>query len=143
MKMKNSLITVIIVLILVSVCLIAGCSKYADPELKIGSNLTKITDDPATGNITYDLLLTVTNTGDNNAYQVKILAILSTPKDLPEYRFVNANINVGDVRKGEMKTFTERMTLPATRANYDLITSGSRQPEVETKLTSVTSNVMG
>lgn len=141
--MNNPVITVIIVLMLVGVCLIAGCSKYADPELKISNNLTKITDDPATGNITYDLLLTVTNTGENNAYQVKVLAILSTPKDLPEYRFVNANINVGEIRKGETKTFTERMVLPATKENYDLITSGSRQPEVETKLTSVTSNVMG
>lgn len=141
--MNNSVIVGILLLILAGLCLTAGCSKYADPELKIGSDIRKIADDPVTGNITYDVLITVTNTGENNAYQVKVLAILSTPKDLPEYRFVNVNINVGEVRKGENVTFTERMILPVTRANYDLMISGSRQPEVETKLTSVTSNVMG
>lgn len=141
--MERVIITSITGLIIAGLILTAGCSKYADPELKITSNITKIADDPATGNITYNVAFTIANTGQNNAYQVIVLALLSTPKDLPEYRFVNTNIDVGEIDKGESKIFTEQMILPATRENYDLIISGSRQPEVETKLTSVTSSVMG
>lgn len=122
--------------------LTAGCSKYADPELQITTNLTRVSDDVQTGNITYDMTVDVTNIGNNNAYQVKLLVLLSTPKSLSEYRFINKNIDVGDVEKKTTKTFTERMTLPATKQNYDLIMSGSQKPEIETKITSVTSNMM-
>lgn len=140
--MKN-VIGILIILLIAGSILITGCTKYADPVLKITSNLTKISEDSATGNITYDVTITVANIGANNAYQTKLLLILSTPKDLPEYRFINRNTDVGEVDKGTTKTFTERMILPTTKANYDLIIAGSKQPEVETKLTSATSNIMG
>lgn len=141
--MNQKKIAGIICAILACMVLFAGCSKYADPKLDITNNITKISEDQVTGNITYDLSITVSNTGDNNAYQVKVLAIISTPKDLPEYRFSASTIDVGEVLKGEQETLTRQMVLPTTRANYDLIISGSRAPEIETKLTSVTSNVMG
>jgi hypothetical protein len=141
--MKNHTVVTIICLIVAGFILSAGCSKYADPELKITSNLIKTSEDPTTGNITYDVAITVENTGQNNAYQVKLLTILSTPKDLPEYRFINRNFEIGDVEKGKSKTASEQMVLTATKANYDLIISGSRNPEIETKVSSVTSNAMG
>ena len=130
-------------LLLVAFIAAAGCSKYADPELKITSNLTKISEDQTTGNITYNVAVTVTNTGQNNAYHVRVLTILSTPKDLPEYRFINHNFDIGEVEKGKSESATVQLILPATRSTYDLIISGSRDPEIETKLASVTSNVMG
>jgi hypothetical protein len=141
--MNKTSISCIILLIFTGMVLAAGCSKYADPELDITSTLTKVSEEPASGNITYSVSVTVSNTGENNAYQVKVLAILSTPKDLPEYRFTAETIGVGEVRSGQQETFTRQMVLPATRANYDLIISGSRNPDIETKITSVTSSVMG
>ena len=140
--MRNQ-IPMLICLLIIAFILIAGCSKYADPELQITSNLTRISDDAQSGNITYDVAIDVANTGNNNAYQVKILALLSTPKSESEYRFSSRTIDVGDIEKKTKKTFTERMTLPATKLHYERIMSGVENPEIETKLTSVTSNVMG
>ena len=139
----KKIITILTFLLIIGGIIIAGCTKYADPELKITSNSSKISEDATTGNITYDISLVVANVGTNNAYQVKMLTILSTPKDLPEYRFTSKNTDVGEINKGVTKTFTERMILPTTKSNYDLIIAGSKKPEIETKLTSVTSNVMG
>jgi len=136
-------ILLILVLLLGGMVAISGCTKYADPELKITTNLSKVSDDPGTGNITYDVKLTVANVGTNNAYRVKVMTILSTAKDQPEYRFTNRNTDVGDVEKGDLKTFTERMTIPATKTNYDLIMAGTQQPSVENQIMSVSSNVMG
>ena len=140
--MRKVLFFMAILLIAGSVT-ISGCTKYADPDLKITSNLSKVSDDPGTGNITYDVKLTVANVGTNNAYKVKILTILSTAKDQAEYRFTNRNTDAGDIEKGTVKTFTERMTIPATKTNYDLITTGKQQPNIETQIMSVSSNVMG
>ena len=136
------------VVLLTGILLIAaiagcGCTKYADPVLDISHTITRVSEDPRSGNLTYDLAISIANTGTNNAYQVKILAIISTPHDLPEYRFINSNIDIGDVPKGETRTHTERLVLPATRENYDLIISGTRQPEVDIKPTEITSNIMG
>jgi len=136
------ILLVLITLLIAGTVALSGCTKYADPELKVTTNLSKVSDDPATGNITYDVKLTVANTGTNNAYRVKVMTILSTAKDQPEYRFVNRNTDVGDVEKGTVSTFTERMVLPATKTNYDLITAGTQQPDVESKVMSVSSNVM-
>lgn len=141
--MNRIIVTGIFCMIITGLVLTAGCSKYADPELVITSNSTKLSEDQATGNITYDVSVTVKNSGENNAYRVKVLTILSTPKDLPEYRFETSTIDVGDIPAGKQETLTRQMILPATRANYELIIAGSRNPEVETKLTSVSSNVMG
>ena len=134
--------TIIITCLLIAFLAVAGCSKYADPELKITNSITKASEDPITGNITYDVTITVENTGQNNAYQVKVLTILSTPQDLPEYRFINQNFEIGEVEKGANETVSGQMILPATKANYDLISSGTRKPEIETKVTSATSNMM-
>ncbi len=138
----KSPIQFLIILLIAGMMVIAGCTKYAEPELKIMSNLTKISEDPVSGNITYDVQATVANVGSNNAYQVRLLAILSTPKDLPEYRFINKNIEVGDVEKGKTQIVTERMILPTTKSNYDLISSGSLQPVIEIRLISSSSNIM-
>ncbi|MFH0968422.1 MAG: hypothetical protein V1862_12135 [Methanobacteriota archaeon] len=140
--MKNNTTLIIMCLLLAGFLAVAGCSKYADPELKITNTLTKISEDPITGNITYDVSITVANIGQNNAYKVNLLTILSTPKDLPEYRFTNKNFNVGEVEKGKSETVSEHMILPTTKTNYDLIISGSREPEVDTKVSSVSSNMM-
>lgn len=140
--MRRVLFFLAILLIAGSVT-ISGCTKYADPDLKITSNLSKVSDDPGTGNITYDVKLTVANVGTNNAYKVKILTILSTPKDLSEYRFTSRTTDAGDIEKGAVRTFNERMTLPATKANHDLIIAGTQQPAIETKIMSVSANVMG
>lgn len=129
--------------LLVFSILIAGCSKYADPELEITSELTRISGDPVTNSITYDVLITATNTGTNNAYRVRLLTILSTPKSLPEYRFVSANIDAGDIEKRSYRTYTQQLVLQATKANYDLIMNGAQEAEVETKVSSMSSNVMG
>ncbi|MDD1729944.1 MAG: hypothetical protein LUQ50_12855 [Methanospirillum sp.] len=140
--MKVILLFLVILLIAGAVA-ISGCTRYADPELKITTNLSKVSDDPASGNITYDVKLTVANVGANNAYKVRVMTILSTPKDLSEYRFTSRNTDAGDIEKGTVRTFTERMTLPATKANYDLITAGTQQPAIETKIMSISANVMG
>lgn len=137
----NNLIIILGCLLVLSI-LTAGCSKYADPELEITSELSRISGDPATNSITYDAVITVTNTGSNNAYRVKLLTILSTPKSLPEYRFVSANIDAGDIEKRTYRTFTQQLVLQATKANYDLIMSGAQTPEIETKVSSMSSNVM-
>ncbi|HWQ63369.1 MAG TPA: hypothetical protein VN429_03055 [Methanospirillum sp.] len=131
----------LVVLLIAGAVVISGCTKYADPDLKITSNLSKVSDDPA-GNITYDVKLTVANVGTNNAYKVKVMTILSTPKDLSEYRFDSRTTDAGDIEKGAVRTFTERMTLPATKANHDLIIAGTQQPAIETKIISVSANVM-
>jgi hypothetical protein len=131
------------VLLIFGAVAISGCTKYADPDLKITSNLSKVSDDPGTGNITYDVKLTVANVGTNNAYKVKVMTILSTPKDLSEYRFASRTTDAGDIEKGAVRTFTERMTLPATKTNHDLIIAGTQQPAIETKIISVSANAMG
>jgi len=133
----------LLILLISGFILTAGCSKYAEPELKFTTNITKISDNPANGEIVYDVAVSIANTGQNNAYQVKVLTVLSTPRDLPEYRFTNKNSEVGEVEKGTTKTVSERMTLMATKTNYDLLTSGSRSPDVEVTPLSVSSNVMG
>jgi hypothetical protein len=139
----KKILQILVILLITGFVALAGCTKYADPELKITTNLSKISEDPTSGNITYDVRVTVANQGTNNAHKVKVMTILSTPKDLPDYRFTNRNTDVGDVAKGTVQTFTEQMTLPATKANYDLIIAGTQQPGVEAKIMSASSNVMG
>ncbi len=141
--MKRILITAIAIILFTAMILCAGCSQYADPKLDITSSFEKNSEDPSTGNITYDITVTIANTGENNAYQVNLLTILSTPRDLPEYRFTSTTFTVGDVLKGTRQTLNQQVILPATKTNYDLIISGTRTPEIETKITSVSSSVMG
>lgn len=142
--MKNNITLIILITLLVAGSLIvAGCSKYAEPELKISNNITKISEDQTTHNITYNVIVSVTNTGQNNAYKVSLLTILSTPKDLPEYRFTNKVFDIGTVEKGKTETSSARMTLQTTPSNYDLLISGSRSPDIDTSMKSVSSNVMG
>jgi len=141
--MKKNPVTSVTIILFTAMILCAGCSKYADPKLDITSTFSKISEDPVTGNITYDISVTIANTGDNNAYQVNLLTILSTPRDLPEYRFTSTTFTVGDVLKGEKHSLNQQVILPATKTNYDLIISGTRTPEIDTKVTSVSSSVMG
>ncbi|HWQ67020.1 MAG TPA: hypothetical protein VN372_09130 [Methanospirillum sp.] len=140
--MKQVLLLAAIGLVLVSLLMAAGCSKYADPDLKITTNLTKVSEDPAAGTVTYDLEMYVTNIGGNNAYSVLVLAILSTPKDKPEYQFTTANIDVGTVEKGKIEHFNRQMVLPLNPANYAQVSSGALIPDVSTTITRVSSNVM-
>jgi len=141
--MNQKYLFAVLGLVFISLVLTAGCSTYAAPELVVTAALTKISDDKETGSITYDATISIENIGQNNAYNVQVMTILSTPKDLPEYRFINKNSEFGDVEKGTTKTITERMILPATMTNYNIIISGAREPEIETTLTSVTASVMG
>ena len=117
--MEKKIIVLTIILILGSL-ITAGCTKYSEPVLKITTNATKISENAATGSIEYDVRVTIANTGDNNAYKVKILTVLSTPKDLSEYRFTNKNTEIGDILKGTTTTITERMVLNTTKSNYDV-----------------------
>lgn len=141
--MQNYTRIIVICLLMVGFLAVAGCSKYAEPDLKVSSNLTKISEDPKTGNITYNVIIAVANSGQNNAYKVSLLTILSTQKNLPEYRFINRNFEVGDVEKGKTVTVSGNMVLQTTKSNYDLIISGSEEPEIDTKVSSASSNVMG
>jgi hypothetical protein len=132
-----------IILILIGLFLSAGCSQYAEPELTLETVLTQVSSDPSTGAVTYDVLLTVRNTGSNNAYDVSTLLVLGTPKDLPEYRFVSSTVEIGDVGKGKEIMVTKRMTLEMTPENYDLISSGQVVPMAEATVMRMSSNVMG
>ena len=123
--------------------LCAGCSSYAEPEISIDTSLTQVNVSEEDLSITYDVGVVVSNTGGNNAYSVVVMVILSTPKALPEYRFVNDNFEVGTVLKKESAKVSSRMTLPMTRENYSLITSGQAEAEIEARIMRMTSNIMG
>lgn len=126
------------------ICILcAGCSSYAEPEISIDTTLTRVNISEEDLSVTYDVGVVVSNTGGNNAYSIVVMVILSTPKNLPEYRFVNENIEVGTVLKKESAKASRRMTLPMTRENFSLITSGQVEAEVEARIMRMTSNIMG
>lgn len=132
-----------IFLVFLGLLLSAGCSQYPEPELTLETVLTMVSSDPSTGAVTYDVLLTVRNTGSNNAHDVSALLILGTPEDLPEYRFVSSTVEVGDVRKGSEVAITRRLTLEMAQDNYDLISSGQAEPSVEAMITQMSSYIWG
>lgn len=121
----------------------AGCSSYAEPEISITPALKQVNTSAETLTITYDITLDIENTGSNNAYDVNVMVLLSTPKDLPEYRFVHDNINIGTIEKHKSTSATRQLSLPMTQENYDIISRGGRKAEVETTVTRVSSNIMG
>lgn len=141
--MKKNITLIFIVLLFVGSILCAGCNTYAEPELILNSTLQKVHVSPETQEITYDVTVDVTNKGGNNAYDVSVMVIVSTPKDLPEYRFVNDNFEVGTVPKQETISVSRQVTLQMTDSNFDLLSKGTRDAEIEAKVTRVTSNIMG
>ncbi|HPP79095.1 hypothetical protein, partial [Methanospirillum sp.] len=74
--------------VLLSCILSAGCSSYAPPELSLVPTIKQVNVSPESRSITYDVSVDIENTGSNNAYGVEVMVLVSTPKDLPEYRFV-------------------------------------------------------
>lgn len=134
---------VLLLLLFTGFILCAGCSSYATPELTIVPTITQVNAIPETNTITYDVNLMIENTGSNNAYNVEVMALVSTPKDLPEYRFTHENIQVGTVKKRTSTSVKRQLSLEMTPDNYQKLTSGERLAEVETKVIKVSSNVMG
>lgn len=134
---------VLLLLLFTGFILCAGCSSYATPELTIVPIITQVNAIPETNTITYDVNLMIENTGSNNAYNVEVMALVSTPKDLPEYRFTHENIQVGTVEKRTSTSVKRQLSLEMTPDNYQKLTSGARQAEVEAKVIKVSSNVMG
>lgn len=133
----------LILILLTGSILCCGCNSYAEPELSLNTTISQAGVSEQDHTISYDVMVDVTNTGSNNAYDVMVMVILSTPKDLPEYRFVNENIEIGTVPKHETISSTRRLSLAMTPANYNLLFSGERKPEYETKVIRVSSNIMG
>ncbi|MDD3573698.1 hypothetical protein [Methanospirillum sp.] len=134
---------VLLLLLFTGFILCAGCSSYATPELTIVPTITQVNAIPETNTITYDVNLMIENTGSNNAYNVEVMALVSTPKDLPEYRFTHENIQVGTVEKRTSTSVKRQLSLEMTPDNYQKLTSGARQAEVEAKVIKISSNVMG
>lgn len=134
---------VLLLLLFTGFILCAGCSSYATPELTIVPIITQVNAIPETNTITYDVNLMIENTGSNNAYNVEVMALVSTPKDLPEYRFTHENIQVGTVEKRTSTSVKRQLSLEMTPDNYQKLTSGARQAEVEAKVIKISSNVMG
>ena len=123
--------------------LLAGCSSYAPPELSLVPTIKQVNASPESLSVTYDVSVDIENTGSNNAYGVEVMVLVSTPKDLPEYRFVPENIPVGTVEKRSKTTINSQLVLPMTEDNFRKLSSGERQAEVETKVIKVSSNIMG
>lgn len=140
--MKKILLVSIFILV-TGFILCAGCSSYAPPELTIVPTLQQVTVSPETNTITYEVSLDIENAGGNNAYDVEVMALVSTPKDLPEYRFTHENIPVGTVDKRTNTTVKRTLSLQMTPDNFQKISSGERQAEVEAKVIKVSSNIMG
>ncbi|NLV26983.1 MAG: hypothetical protein GXY48_07450 [Methanomicrobiales archaeon] len=120
-----------------------GCNSYAEPDIEINSSVKLVNLSPSDYTITYDISIDVINKGSNNAYDVRAMSIISTPKDLPEYRFAHENIEIGTIPKQETVSVNRRLSLQMTKANYDLLSQGLRDVDVETKITRVSSNIMG
>lgn len=140
--MKSGVSWIVSGILLILVLLCAGCSSYSEPELactlsadKVGANAENLT-------ITYDVTVDISNTGSNNAYNVMVMALLSTPEDRPEYRFTTENIEVGTVPKGEKISVTRRISLPMTRDNYNAITGGQAAVHGKAKVMRMSSNIM-
>lgn len=89
------------------------------------------------------MILDITNTGSNNAYDVAVMVLVSTPTDLPEYRFIHENIEVGTIEKKQSTSVKTQLALQMTPDNYSLLSRGERKAEVEAKITSMSSNIMG
>jgi len=121
----------------------SGCSSYATPDISMDTSFIQVNASPDTGNITYDVTVKLKNSGSNNAYDVSIMLLLSTPKDLPDYRFVHENIDIGTIPKGETVNVTKRLDLPMTKENYVILSNNQKKPDVEAKITKVSSNIMG
>ncbi len=140
--MKRILIVSIFILF-AGFVLCAGCSSYAPPELNIVPAIQQVNISPETNTITYEVSLDIENAGGNNAYDVEIMALVSTPKDLPEYRFTHVNIPIGTVDKRTKTTVQRSLSLQMTPDNFRKLSSGERQAEVEAKVIKVSSNIMG
>lgn len=134
---------IILCILCIGLILAAGCFTYAEPEISMNASLKQVSTSPETNSITYDVTLNVENTGSNNAYDLAVMLLVSTPKDLPEYRFINENIEIGTLPKHESTSVIKQVTLTMTPDNYNRIISGERQAEVEPKVMRVSSNVMG
>jgi hypothetical protein len=141
--MNRSFLFIVVSFLFIGSILCAGCNSYAEPKVICNTTVNQVNASELNATITYDVSVEVTNTGLNNAYDVAIMVLLSTPKDLPEYRFVNENIDVGTVPKHETVTIDRRVTLPMTPDNYNLLFRGERKVETETKVTRISSNIMG
>ena len=55
------------------------------------------------------------------------MALVSTPKDLPEYRFIHENIPVGTVEKRSTISVKRTLSLQMTPDNFRKLSSGERQ----------------
>lgn len=140
----NYVFSLIFLSTLLTGCILCtGCNSYAEPEIQVQPELHQVNISEADKTITYDVTVDVTNTGQNNAYDVMVMVIVSTPEDLPEYRLVNDNIDVGTVSKKETVSFTRRLTLPMTQSNFDILSKGEREAVVNAKVTRMSSNIMG
>ena len=98
---------------------------------------------PESNTFNFEVSLDIENAGGNNAYDVEIMALVSTPKDLPEYRFIHENIPVGTVEKRSTISVKRTLSLQMTPDNFRKLSSGERQAEVEAKVIKVSSNIMG
>jgi len=93
--------------------------------------------------ITYDVIVTIENSGTNNAHDLSVLVLVSTPPDQPEYRMNGGNIDVGTLKKGETTAKTVTVPLEVTDLLYQKMALGEIKPHIETKVSQVTSNIMG
>lgn len=141
--MKPVTSVICIYVLIVGFLLCAGCASYTTPEINIVPTITQVNASPDTLTLTYDVILDITNTGSNNAYDVAVMVLVSTPTDLPEYRFIHENIEVGTIEKKQSTSVKTQLALQMTPDNYSLLSRGERKAEVEAKITSMSSNIMG
>ncbi|MBN1167259.1 MAG: hypothetical protein JXA44_09055 [Methanospirillaceae archaeon] len=132
----------LIITFIVLICS-TGCFSYSEPSIALEAAATLVSADESTMTVTYDISSLIKNTGSNNAYDVRILVLISTSPDQPEYRMNSATIDVGTLLKGE--TTTKALTLPleVTRLHFDKLASGEEKPHVEVKVSRISSNIMG
>ncbi len=121
--------TAIFLCVISIACLLsAGCSSYAPPDLSLTPHIRQVNASAQSLSITYDVSADVENKGENNAYDVEIMIIVSTPKDLPEYRFVHEIIPIGTIEKHSKTEVQKEFTLVVTDALFQKLVSGECQP---------------
>lgn|GEM_PF-707697 len=143
MKRNRFFLYYYLILICIILILTTGCFSYGEPNIEMNAVTELVSADKTEQIITYDSIITITNTGTNNAYDLSLLTLLSTPPDQPEYRMTTGNIDIGTLKKGE--TTTKKITLPlqVTNLHYQKMASGEELPNIETKVLRVSSNIMG
>ncbi len=132
----------LIITLIVLICSI-GCFSYSEPSIALKGAAALVSADDKTMTLTYDVNSSITNTGGNNAYDVRILVLLSTPPDQPEYRMNSGTIDVGTLLKGETTTKTVTLPLQVTKLHFDKLASGEEEPYIDVKVSRISSNIMG